>query len=447
MSLVRRPSPHARLGLVAALAAVVAAVAVPAAEAVTYPPPSKPTAGKGRPKGPFRTLHVCRHGHRCFPRIQDAVNEARPGDRIEVAHGVWHEGVSVNGSAKRYIKLIGDPRHPNRVVLEGNGQRSGNGVLINNADHVTVSGFTAQHFRANGFFVTNATGYRFTHLRAFLAGVYGVYAFNTKGGTIADSTAAWNSDSGFYIGQTPVQVKPRRSMVRNITSYGNVLGWSGTNMRYVTITASKFYNNGAGIVPNALDSEKWPPAEDNVITGNEVFWNNFNYYAGAPFKSKPGGTKVGDVPFPIGVGILLYGGRGNLVTGNQVYGNWLVGIGALQALTLKDASARDLAGNQVKDNVMGLGGADLNGRDLFYDGNGRDNCFGPNTGAQVVYPPSGATMVPCPFSGANAFDPAAQATAVGWSVGDPTHEANFIRHPHVAKPGIQPLEHYTGGVR
>ncbi|HEU4974664.1 MAG TPA: right-handed parallel beta-helix repeat-containing protein [Baekduia sp.] len=440
-------SSHRRSPVVALGFAVAALAAAGPAQAVNYPPPSKPGTGKGKPKGPHRTLRVCKHGHRCFPRIQDAINEARAGDRIKVAHGLWREGVSISGSGKRYIKLVGDPKHPDKVVLEGKGQKKANGVLINGADHVTVNGFTARHYRANGFFVTNTTGYRFTNLKAFLAGVYGVYAFNTRGGSITNSEAAWNSDSGFYIGQTPPQVKPIRSMVRNITSYGNVLGWSGTNMRYVTITKSKFYNNGAGIVPNALDSEKYPPAEDNVITGNEVFWNNFNYYDGAPFKAKPGGTRVGDVPFPIGVGILLFGGRGNTVTDNDVYGNWLVGIGALQALTLKDATARDLEGNQVTGNRLGLDGTDLNGRDLFYDGNGKDNCFGPNTGVQVVFPESGATMVPCPFTGANAFDQQALATAVDWTVGDATHEAHYIRHDHVSKPGITPLEHYTGGVK
>ena len=71
--------------------------------------------------------------------------------------------------------------------------------------------------------------------------------------------------------------------MRNVSAYGNVLGFSGTNMRYVTITKSKWFNNGLGIVPNALDSEKYAPPEDNVITDNDIFWNNFNYYTGAPF--------------------------------------------------------------------------------------------------------------------------------------------------------------------
>ena len=134
-----------------------------------------------------------------------------------------------------------------------------------------------------------------------------------------DSEAYYNNDAGFYIGQTPAQVKPIRSIVDNIDSWGNPLGWSGTNMRYVTITNSRFYNNAAGLVPNALDSEKFPPAEDNIIRGNEIFWNNFNFHKGAPFKIREEGTAA---LVPVGTGVLLLAGRRNIVEHNKIYGNW-----------------------------------------------------------------------------------------------------------------------------
>ncbi len=230
-----------------------------------------------------------------------------------------------------------------------------------------------------------------------------------------------------------------RSIVRNVKSFGNVLGFSGTNMRYVTITKSQWFNNGSGIVPNALDTEKYAPPEDNVITDNDIFWNNFNYYAGAPFKLKKQATSA---PYPVGVGVLLFGGRRAEVTNNRIYGNYLVGVGAIKQILLKQADAADLIGNQVHDNQFGLGGADLNGRELFYDGSGSDNCFGPNVGVTTTTPADGSTFAPCPFTGVNAFNAAAQSEAINWSVGDPTHEAFWIRHPHAAKPGLTPLEHY-----
>ena len=143
-----------------------------------------------------------------------------------------------------------------------------------------------------------------------------------------NSQASYNSDSGFYIGQTPKQTTPERSIVRNVKSFGNVLGFSGTNMRYVTITKSQWFNNGTGIVPNALDTEKYAPPEDNVITDNDIFWNNFNYYAGAPFKQKKQATVT---PYPVGVGVLLFGGRRTEVSHNRIYGNYLVGAGRPEA--------------------------------------------------------------------------------------------------------------------
>jgi hypothetical protein len=421
--------------------ALAAALALPGvALAGQYPPPSKPTTQKA-PKGPFHTLTVCKHGCR-YSTIQSAVDKAHAGDTVKVKSGTYREAVKITGASKRYLKLIGNPAHPSKVVLDGSRGKAvprQNGVWINGANQVTVNGFTATHYNGNGFYAVNVDGYELNHLNATLVGVYGVYAFNSLGGVMENSEASYNSDSGFYIGQTPPQTKPKRSIVRNVKAFGNVLGFSGTNMRYVTITKSQWFNNGAGIVPNALDSEKYAPPEDNVITDNDVFWNNFNYYAGSPFKLKKQATAA---PYPIGVGILLFGGRRDVVTNNRVYGNYLVGIGALKQLLLKQADAADLIGNQVHDNQFGLGGADLNGRELFYDGSGTDNCFGPNVGVQNTTPADGSTFAPCPFTGANTFNAAAQNEAINWSVGDSTHEAFFIRHPHAAKPGLTPLEHY-----
>ena len=70
--------------------------------------------------------------------------------------------------------------------------------------------------------------------------------------------------------------------MRNVEGWGSPIGFSATNMRYVTITKSRFYNNAVGIVPNALDSEKFPPPEKNVIVDNDIFWNNLNFHEGDP---------------------------------------------------------------------------------------------------------------------------------------------------------------------
>ncbi|MEA2428207.1 MAG: hypothetical protein QOF37_1835, partial [Thermoleophilaceae bacterium] len=374
------------------LAVLATALLVPAtAMAVSYPAPSNPGSPAKRPQN-THTLKVCRHGNGCIKTIQTAVNKAKAGDTIKIADGTYREGVKISGARKAWLRLIGNPAKPGKVVIDA-GRKHQDGVFVLNADNVTLSGLTARNYTANGFFALNVTGYDFNHLVAHNGGAYGLYAFNSKGGKMTSSVAYYNDDGGFYIGQTPVQTKPKRSIVRNVTSWGNVIGWSGTNMRYVTITKSKFFDNGTGIVPNALDSEKFAPAEDNVISDNDVFWNNFNYHAGAPFKLRASATSF---PYPTGVGILLFGGRRNTVSNNRVFGNYLVGIGAIEQFVLQQRDAAQLVSNVVRGNQMGLGGADKNGRDLFYDGSGNGNCFEANATTSINEPQDNSVFAPCP---------------------------------------------------
>jgi len=423
-----------------ALAALATGLLLPAAalaQEPSYPEPKDPGKVVPAPKGKGKTLRVCKQDCR-FSRIQAAVKKAKPGDKIKVKNGTYRESVKVSGARKSYIRFVGNPKAPQKVVLEGGGRKQ-NGIFVNGADQVSIRGFKAQNYRANGFFLTNVVGYTVRDVIAAKSGVYGVYAFNSKGGTMRDSEAYYHSDAGFYIGQTPAQVKPIRSVVKNVESWGNPIGFSATNMRYVTITGSRFYNNGIGVVPNALDSEKFPPAEDNIIRGNEIFWNNFNFHAGAPFEPKNSGV----VPLvPVGTGLLLLGGRRNTVEGNKIFGNYAIGVAAVEGILLEDnPQARALVGNVVRDNAFGLDGTDLNGRELAYDGNGTDNCFGSNTGVSVTIPADGSTLSPCPFAGANPFSADAQGELISFT--GPAAIGKWIRHPHAVKPGYEPLEVFT----
>ncbi|HTE58759.1 MAG TPA: hypothetical protein VK631_00310, partial [Solirubrobacteraceae bacterium] len=136
------------------------------------------------------------------------------------------------------------------------------------------------------------------------------------------------------------------------------------------------------------------------------------------------------------------GGRRNVVEDNEIFGNYAVGVAALEAFLLeKNPQARALEGNIVRDNRFGLGGQDLNGRELAYDGNGSGNCFGSNTGVSVTIPADRSTLAPCPFTGANTFNPGVQGEMIG--LAGKAGVAKWIRHPHAPKQGFQPLELFT----
>jgi hypothetical protein len=432
----------APLAGVCALALAVPAVA--GAQGQNYPPPSNPGSVQKKPKGPFKTLRVGK-GER-YRTIQSAVNAAKPGDTIRIRNGTYRESVTVRGSGKRFVKLIGNVADPQKVVLEGGGTRQ-NGVTINGADAVTLRGIKARRYKANGFFAVNVTGYAMDRLIAELPGTYGLYAFNSKGGSMTNSISYLAADGGYYIGQTPKQTRPLRTTIRNVVAWGNVAGYTGTNSRYVTITRSTFMNNGIGLVPNSLDSEKFPPQETNVFTDNEVFWNNFDVYAkSAPFKA----NRSDDFAYPPGIGFIVLSGRDNVIERNRIYGNWLSGYIGVPNPFLKNPDDRPLQKVVVRNNQFGKDGADRNGRDLATTGTGSDNCFAGNTGVQTTVPNDPAMFPDCPFTGPNTENNELLGLMISWAVG-PTEALKYrsegwIQHPHAPNAnGYEPLVDFQRG--
>ncbi|MCX6370936.1 MAG: right-handed parallel beta-helix repeat-containing protein [Solirubrobacterales bacterium] len=419
--------------------AATAGLILPAlASAADYPAPANPGTPSPRPGG-SATLKVCAKGGQ-YKTIQAAVKAARSGDTIKICDGTYKEAatttqaVQIEGAVKNRIKLVGNVKDPSKVVIDAAGKL--NGIIINSANDVTLQGMTAKNYFGNGFFAVNVNGYVMDHLRAFGGAKtgdnsYGLYAFNSIGVTMTNDEAYYNTDAGFYIGQTPVQVKPKTTIVKNVSSWGNILGWSGTNMRYVTITKSFFFNNATGLVPNALVSELFPPEEDNVITDNDIYWNNYNYLKGSAFPKVTPGT--GGIPYPIGVGILLFGGRRQTISKNRIFGNWGAGVGMIEQVTMGPGASYDksqpvgekawkLRDNRVTGNFMGNGGKDLNGRDLAYDGSGSGNCFSDNAlspGVESLPAFSLEAFPICNPAGeagpSNKYNEAAQLEAITWA--------------------------------
>jgi parallel beta-helix repeat protein len=397
--------------------------------------------GKGQKKKTpkKRVFEVCKHGCQ-FRTIQKAVNaagkfkhekkNAKTRAIVEVMPGKSVEGVVLDGTRRKFdfegLTIIGAKKNPRKTILEGKNAKgelgaAQNGIEVVDVDGVIIKNIWARNYESNGFFVHAATqsgqhcdGYTMNNLIASDNRSYGLFAKGCLGGKMLNSTGFRQGDSAFYIGETPCdtttwtnhgsapapcQAKPKWSVLRNDVSYENVLGYSGTNSKYVLIAESDFFNNGAGIVPNTLDSEGYEPNGWNVFEKNNVFWNNYNYFlAGSAFKTVSGG--LGQlagvtVNYPTGAGIVLYGGAGNIVRQNNIFGNYKWGVASFsgpgESFVANVGDDAKNINNQIVENSMGRGGTDPNGEfDFWNDATGGGNCWSGNSAGASFAPGNGS---------------------------------------------------------
>ena len=238
--------------------------------------------------------------------IQEAVDRAAPGALVLIAPGLYHEAVEVTSPE---IVIRGEDR--NTTVLDGEFELS-NGFKVL-ADGVAIENITAKNYAVNGFFWTGVSGYRGSYITAVNNGDYGVYAFDSVHGQFDHSYASGSPDSGFYIGQC----EHCDAVITDVTSEYNELGYSGTNASEVVIVNSLWQNNRAGIIPNTLDSEKYPPTRTVTVIGNTVL-NNDNGDAAQ--------AKTADFDAVFGVGIVIPGGLDSVIERNYVADQLNAGI-------------------------------------------------------------------------------------------------------------------------
>jgi hypothetical protein len=170
----------------------------------------------------------------------------------------------------------------------------------------------------------------------------------------------------------------------------------------VKIIDSAFYNNGAGIVPNTLDSEGVEPNGWNVLEHNDVFWNNYNYFlSGTAFHTVSVGLgQLGSatVNYPTGVGVVLFGGDHNVVRANDVFGNYKWGVASFsgpgEVFVANVGDDAKNINNQIIENTMGRNGADPNGEfDFWNDNTGGGSCWGANSPGATFAPGNGSVAL------------------------------------------------------
>jgi len=321
-----------------------------------------------------------------YDTVQAAVDAARPGDLVLVGPGIYEEAVVIDTEG---LVLRGTDR--NTVVLDG-GDRLSNAVAVY-ADGVAVENLTVRRYQQNGVLFNGASasdgsrdpeaaygsnddalvGYRVSHVTAHNNGLYGVYAFASRGGLIEHVYVSGHPDSGIYVGQC----KPCDVVVRDSVAEYNAIGYYGTNASGgVYVIDSVFAHNRLGMTPNSQEMELLAPQVETVIAGNLVVDN-----------AEPATPEIADGFF--GGGIAVGGGTANTIVRNRVSGHTSFGIGLVR-LGMFTPERNTVEGNVLADNSLDL----LYLPDPTID-HSAANCFADNTFTTSL-PASIEALLPCP---------------------------------------------------
>jgi hypothetical protein len=321
-------------------------------------------------------------------------------------------------NSRNLVQILGDSPEDEDLVCDqkcnlqitGMGRYAGNVTIVGDrikedviradrADGIAFYKIAVEQGAFNGIDIAETNGFLVKRIIARHNQNYGILTFTTDNGLYDQIEAYNNGDSGIYPGSGPEGACKRYGIeVKNSSSYHNVLGTSGTAGNGTWYHDNKFYANSAGnIVDSFVTGHPGMPQDCSKWNDNEIYANNFNPYVkdnqdfciATPFKDRPRERVCPQFQAPVGTGIAIYGGNGNIVENNRIYDNWRSGFRLFWVpATIRgenDPAKQDDTSNQnrVANNVFGIardGRNERNGVDVYWDEQGDDNCWADNKG-------------------------------------------------------------------
>ncbi len=342
---------------------VVEHVENPAREIVSQMNASGTEAGTTSPHEPT-TLRVEKG-----QTIQSVVDQALPGDTIEVPYGIYKEHVIIDISN---IKFLGVPNEKGEwPVIEGEGTGS-DGVIASGNDF-EMGFFAVKNFTSNGVLVEGSKNIYLHDMYIENTGVYGVYPVRCTDVLIERIEGTLMNDAAIYAG------KSENVVIRDTLTYGNVIGIELENTVNGEVYNNHAHDNTIGIFIDLLPQlpskvSMYTKVHDNITENN----NGENF-------GKPG-TAVSLIP--PGTGMLILAADHVEVYNNTIRGNKTGGL-AIFNLNIGFSEEEIDVGpnpehNYAHDNIYENNGYDADkfvkdmlgdGFDIIWDGSGVGNRF------------------------------------------------------------------------
>src|SRR5215207_1276605 len=397
------------------------------------------------------------------PRCADDYEEiGRGGEAVRVASYDYQRRCP---NAQNLIAIIGDSADSDRlcdskcnIQIEGMGRRrsdvliSGQRAKLNviradRADGIFLRNFAIQFSDFNNIYILETNGFALRNIESRYSREYGFLSFTSDNGLYHRLEAYGSGDSGIYPGSGPEGYCERYGIeIRRVNSHHNTLGYSGTAGNGVWAHDNRFHDNATGMTTDSFASghpgmpQDCARFERNVIASNneDYFNDERDAYCKRPAGERDPKIVCPTFQVPVGTGIGIFGGNGDIVRDNWIYDNWRDGVKLLHipaAFRGEPEKGIDTSfDNTFADNMMGVrpdGARDPNGNDFWWDEQGRGNCWSGNKGPGGAEPTSNVPAVPAtplapavgglpPCPGSSTYMPgdtaklASQATCATW---------------------------------